>query len=223
MAPQHIVTSVVMFGVMLFVAGFIYDDQPKRGPTPLSERCSELGGEWLYKSADLLCLMPDGSKLSYSAAEDTFLPFEGGGGLIQVAQASSLGSLVKRVCQQERDPDFSDLPVEVEDVDRPIVDFSSHEAALHYRTAITKDVARGVNFGGKYVVSTWGCGEGCVGSAVIDVTSGFIASYGLEASRFDFQPDSLLLKVDTDTYYTIDRHATDSALMSWDEVCGQGR
>ena len=50
MTQQQILNSVIMFGVVLMVAGFIYDDQPKRGPTPLSERCSELGGCLLYTS-----------------------------------------------------------------------------------------------------------------------------------------------------------------------------
>ena len=191
-----------MFGVVLMVAGFIYDDQPKRGPTPLSERCSELGGEWLYKSADLLCMMPDGSKLSYSASTDTFVPYSGSGGVVAVAQASTGERQAADDCTLT--PSFDEYQANQSFAGRAQVDFSTNEAATHHRTAITKDVAAGVNFAGKYVVSTWGCGEGCKGSAVINAESGKILSYGLQSSSFTFDQNSNLLDAKREGYYVVE-------------------
>jgi len=205
MTQQQILNSVIMFGVVLMVAGFIYDDQPKRGPTPLSERCSELGGEWLYKSADLLCLMPDGSKLSYSAASDDFVPYQGSGGVVAVAQASTGEQRLADDCNPA--PSFDDYQANQSFAGRANVDFSTNEAATHHRTAITKDIAAGVNFSGKYVVSTWGCGDGCKGSAVINAESGKILSYGLESTNFTFKRESGLLDAKREGYYVIEDDA----------------
>ena len=201
MTPQHKVMSVVGFGLLLLVLGFIYDDQPKPGPTPLAERCSELGGEWLYKSADLLCLLPGGDKLSYHPASDTFEPYVSSGGLVPVAQASTGEKVAVDTCTQE--PEFADYAANQSFAGRPKVDFTTNEAAGRYRTAITKDVARGVNFAGKYVVSTWGCGEGCQGSAVIDAETGAIVEYGLESNRFAFEDNSRLLDAGREGYYVL--------------------
>lgn len=190
-----------MFGVVLLIAGFIYDDQPKRGPTPLSQRCSELGGEWLYKSADLLCLMPDGSKLSYSAAEDNFLPYSGSGGVVPVAQASSGDGVVEECLST---PDFDDYKTSDTFDGVARVDFSTNEDATRYRTAIAKDMAAGVNYAGRYVVSIWGCGNGCQGSAVVNGDTGKILSYGVTAPSYAFERQSKLLYVEGSGYFLID-------------------
>ncbi len=66
------------------------------------------------------------------------------------------------------------------------VNFSSWPEATKYRSAIEKDVARGVNFAGSYVVATWGCGtnrSSCVGHAVVDAQSGDILLYKERATR----------------------------------------
>jgi hypothetical protein len=202
MTQQQIVTGVVGFGVVLLIAGFIYDDQPKRGPQPLAERCSELGGEWIYKSADLLCLMPDGNKLSYSAAEDGFIPYTGSGGVVAVAQASTGERQPVGSCSST--PSFDDYQTNQSFNGRAKVDFSTNEAATHYRTAITKDVTRGVNFAGKYVVSTWGCGEGCQGSAVINGETGKILSYGMTSTGYEFDVNSRLLDAEKEGYFVVE-------------------
>lgn len=79
------------------------------------------------------------------------------------------------------------------------VDFSSWPEARKYKTAIEKDVARGVNFAGSYIVATWGCGTKrtpCVGHAVIDAQTGKILLYKEDAKRtgeFSRDTSSLVL------------------------------
>lgn len=81
------------------------------------------------------------------------------------------------------------------------VDFSSWPEATKYRTAITEDVERGVNFAGSYVVSTWGCAKSrrsaaCVGHAVVNARTGEIVLYDVIAKRTgDFSVGSNLFSV----------------------------
>lgn len=187
----------------LVVVTLAYDQEPRVETPSLAERCSELGGEWLYKSADLICLQADGSRLAYDLGSDSFLPDSTAESLIPVVEAAGVVSSVStEIC--DADVLFVDFAVD-EDLftGRPRVDFSTNQAAQRYRTAISKDVARGVNFASKYVVSTWGCGEGCKGSAVINAETGKILSYGLTAPRFSYQSDSRLLMVGYEQYYEI--------------------
>ncbi|MCG5075352.1 hypothetical protein [Paraburkholderia tagetis] len=51
-----------------------------------------------------------------------------------------------------------------------------------YRTAI-RDAAKGpINFAGRYVLASWGCGAGCVMAAAIDTQSGRVTSLPFSVS-----------------------------------------
>jgi hypothetical protein len=81
-------------------------------------------------------------------------------------------------------------------------DFSSWPDAATYRTAITKDVARGVNFAGAYIVSTWGMpavdDHRHIGFAIVDGRNGTILTYGqTEVYDVDFRSESSLLLLES--------------------------
>lgn len=225
MTRKYVMPALV--GLTIIVIGLIFlsRGRTQSAESSLVDRCSQLDGEWLYQSDDQICLMASGVRLAYSQAADEFLmaAIDQDSGLI--APVSEVALEVDQVCQAVgQELDFIDLPVPISQqvqVDHPRVDFSTNEAARLYRTAISKDVARGVNYAGKFVVSTWGCGKGCVGSAVIDATDGFIASYGLKASSYGYRPDSFLLKAGSENYI-IDLRAVSSTLVPWQEVCSVG-
>jgi hypothetical protein len=77
------------------------------------------------------------------------------------------------------------------------VDFSTNEQAEEFRTQIVNGVeSNGVNFAGYYSVVTWGCGTGCQSSAIIDVRTGEIVSFGIISARgLKFAENSRLLVV----------------------------
>lgn len=203
MIQTRFLLGIVGIGVLFLVIGFMYLDRPKPGPKPLAERCSELGGEWLYRSADLLCLMPSGDKLAYSPSQDTFVPYTQKSGVVQIVQAATNTGEAIQDCSQP--PRFEDYQSNQAFAGEAKIDFSTNESALHYRTAIKKDVAAGVNLAGKYVMSTWGCGQGCKGAAVINAETGKILAYGLQATKFTFQDESNLVRVGEDEYFVIEQ------------------
>jgi hypothetical protein len=41
-----------------------------------------------------------------------------------------------------------------------------------FRSAIREAAAKGPNFAGHYTIAEWGCGSGCMSSAVIDAVTG---------------------------------------------------
>lgn len=197
-------SMVVGVALGLLVLGVILRTNRQTPQLSLADKCSTLGGEWLYKSADLICLMADGTRLVYSSANDGFEPQVHDSGIIPVAQASTQTDEMVELCKIDDAPVLADYATDVVKVHKPQVDFSTNTAARLYRTAISKDVSRGVNFAGKYVVSTWGCGEACVGSAVVNADTGKILMYGLQASSYDFAVDSRLLQVGETGYYSLE-------------------
>ncbi len=194
---------VVMFAVIGIVA---LDPLAKPTPASLIERCEEKDGEWLYNSDRRVCILADGTWLQYDLASDDFVSPQ-----VQVPIALAAEpepeiaeSWNEDVATCEREPQFEDYPmVSMYDGRLASVDFSTNKAAEHHRTAIRKDMVD-VNFGGRYVFSYWGCGEGCKGSAVIDGETGEILMYGLKARSFDFVSDSRLLIVNSNEYYAVE-------------------
>jgi len=81
----------------------------------------------------------------------------------------------------------------------------SDEKAMMFRTRLCSTSKQNVNFAGEYVLSTWGCGAGCVNGAVVSHKTGqvnfmptvsFPASipflYGIK-NNLRFSPHSRLL------------------------------
>ena len=206
MTSRYVLPTLVGFVLVLVVIGVASSGRVVETELSLEERCSEIGGEWLYRSADRICLKADGTRLTYNLAIDAFVSPETGGSSTPVvlAAATEVGSTQvasANTCNQP--PEFKDYQSDETFSGRPKVDFSTNDEARLYKTAISKDVARGVNFAGKYVVSTWGCGQGCVGLAVINAETGKILEYGLKSTGYAFEIESSLLDGRGLGYYSI--------------------
>lgn len=73
----------------------------------------------------------------------------------------------------QKTPTFTQYAVEVEKKTTKNINFNSHPEATIYQTNLKNALAHSaVNFGGKYILTTWGCGSGCLQGAIIDVHSG---------------------------------------------------
>jgi hypothetical protein len=207
MMSRNFVLSSLAVALMLLAFGYGYTQSQRPSTPSLAERCTELGGEWLYNSHEKICTMPDGEWLAYSLSKDAFVPqSELELGLPEVLAASDEVAASDSVRSCDEPLEFSAYPVAEEEVfsGLPAVDFLTNDAARYYHTAISKDVSRGANFAGKYVVSTWGCGSGCVGSAVVNAESGKILNYGLTSTGYDFSVDSRLLDAHNEGYYVVE-------------------
>lgn len=58
--------------------------------------------------------------------------------------------------------------------------------ARKFRTSVRWAVEEGVNFGGHYVVATWGCGTGCAQFAIIDAITGTVYDPPFSAVYFHY-------------------------------------
>jgi len=57
------------------------------------------------------------------------------------------------------------------------IDFKSNPIAERYRTVITEKYNElDVNFASYYIITTWGCGSGCVSGAMVDIRDGIVYS-----------------------------------------------
>lgn len=112
-------------------------------------------------------------------------------------------------------PDFKDFPTPktyTGKVTPP--DVVSQPKARMFRTMLRENVKQGVNFAGRYVFASWGCGSGCTDSGIVDaetaqvyfdpqieaVVNGigspefhFLGEPPQKLSKLDFRPDSSLL------------------------------
>lgn len=172
--------------------------------------CEARGGAWVHNAKDPLCMTPDegllelvdGSFVAYTSADPweqpQAAPLEGRelvGGEVSIAQEESAIYAAARqgaMCEE--------VAMETYEGRVAKVDFSSWPDAAKYRTAITKDVKRGVNFAGSYIVSTWGCGrkksDACVGHAIIDARTGKIVLYDvIGRTGADFSRESNVFSV----------------------------
>lgn len=181
--------------IRVFLAG------PTEGSVAhMMEHCADAGGEWLHGADEPTCIRPDGEWLHFSASAHGFVTEEEAASHAHAHNQAALGEPIVAAATTEIDcgealPEFADYPVdEVSKAKVNEPDFSTQPAADHHRTAISKDVTRGVNFAGHYVLAEWGCGKGCYGLAVVEAETGAIQGYGTKAtSLFDYRDDSRLI------------------------------
>ena len=70
-------------------------------------------------------------------------------------------------------PTYSQYSTKVEKKTAKNVNLKSHAEAKFYRTNLKKALTNSdLNFGGKYILTYWGCGSGCTQGAIIDVHTG---------------------------------------------------
>ena len=90
-------------------------------------------------------------------------------------------------------PAFEDYPATVVDKKprlKPKLERGSD--FWEYRTKIREGAAEPINFAGRYIFVSWGCGTSCQYSVIIDGLTGEIHD-GIIGTDFEFQTDSNLL------------------------------
>lgn len=84
-------------------------------------------------------------------------------------------------------PSFRQYGAKVEKAKAKKIDFASHPRARTFRTNLSNALKSGVNFGGHYIVATWGCGTNCTESAIVDARTGRVFfPKELEGAGFGF-------------------------------------
>lgn len=67
---------------------------------------------------------------------------------------------------------FAKYPAKVEQVTAKDINLKSHKYARMFRTNLRNSLKEGVNFAGRFVASSWGCGTSCLQTAIIDGKTG---------------------------------------------------
>ena len=83
-------------------------------------------------------------------------------------------------CQERAKKDVdseTDQPSYTENILKADIDFKSNPLAEQYRTVITEKYNElEVNFASYYIITTWGCGSGCVSGVMVDIRDGMVYS-----------------------------------------------
>lgn len=178
----------------------VFFASPREGSLAhMIDHCHEADGEWLYGAVEPTCIRVDGEWLEFNEHAHGFITGEEAA-LHPHAGEPTVAAAATDIDCGENLPEFEDYPV-TEAFDGRVAspDFSTQPEADHHRTAISRDVDRGVNFAGHYVLAEWGCGAGCYGMAVVDATDGSIDGYGTKATRlFEYREDSRLIGSNTE-------------------------
>lgn len=95
----------------------------------------------------------------------------------------------------------SPIPLNSKITDKSDIDFKSNSIAEDHRTVITEKYNElEVNFASYYVITTWGCGSGCVTGVMIDTRDGIVYSmpedkeWGGNGTYIESKKESKLLK-----------------------------
>ena len=91
--------------------------------------------------------------------------------VLLIALAISIAS-----CQDKTKKDAASenpIPANSETQGKAAIDFESDPVANEYRTVISEKYNElEVNFASYYIITTWGCGSGCVSGAMVDTRDG---------------------------------------------------
>ncbi len=97
---------------------------------------------------------------------------------------------------------FEDFNVKIENINSVPIDYNSNKIAKQFKTVISEQYVKGINFAGHYSITEWGCGSNCFETAITDIKTGKVyagpTSYDVGGVRFDrqyidFRPDSKLI------------------------------
>ena len=78
---------------------------------------------------------------------------------------------------KKKEDSISTIPLNSERTVKADINFKSNPIAERYRTVITEKYTElGVNFASYYVITTWGCGSGCVTGVMVDIRDGIVYS-----------------------------------------------
>lgn len=111
----------------------------------------------------------------------------------------------KPIATLNKTPKYESYPAKVvyAEAQPPLV--LATKLAKRYKTVITEESAKPVNFAGHYRVATWGCGTDCRGFAIINKQTGAVYTLpglvevagvmGIEEDRLAFKADSRLFVI----------------------------
>ena len=102
---------------------------------------------------------------------------------------------------KKKEDSISIIPLNSERTVKADINFKSNPIAERYRTVITEKYTElGVNFASYYVITTWGCGSGCVTGVMVDIRDGFVYSmpedkdWGGNGTYIESKKESKILK-----------------------------
>ena len=102
---------------------------------------------------------------------------------------------------KKKEDSISTIPLNSERTVKADINFKSNPIAERYRTAITEKYNElEVNFASYYVITTWGCGSGCVTGVMVDIRDGFVYSmpedkdWGGNGTYIESKKESKILK-----------------------------
>lgn len=82
------------------------------------------------------------------------------------------GLAISAFAQTGRVPTLAQYRATVEKARAKSIDFRNSPGARSFRTRLTEGLREGVNFAGRYILTGWGCGTGCISGAIIDARTG---------------------------------------------------
>ena len=102
---------------------------------------------------------------------------------------------------KKKEDSISTIPLNSERTVKADINFKSNPIAESYRTVITEKYNElEVNFASYYVITTWGCGSGCVTGVMVDIRDGFVYSmpedkdWGGNGTYIESKKESKILK-----------------------------
>ena len=102
---------------------------------------------------------------------------------------------------KKKEDTINTIPLNSERRVKADINFKSNPVAERYRTVITEKYNElEVNFASYYVVTTWGCGSGCVTGVMVDIRDGFVYSmpedkdWGGNGTYIESKKESKILK-----------------------------
>jgi len=213
--PWRLALPSVFLGwlALVLVIKFFSGGEPTQASYKSS--CEEQNGEWLQNAAQPTCVFPGGKLVVFDNPQYTPSSSPTPRPSVLASDDSSVPATDPAPeCGYGVRGEFADYPATDTFRGRPHKpDFSTFPDAAKYRTAITRDVARGVNFAGAYVISTWGRSQTfnetkTIGFAIVDARDGRIIDYSERADyvswsgvvlSVDYRKDSRFFRVYSST------------------------
>jgi hypothetical protein len=101
-----------------------------------------------------------------------------------------------RLIKYNRPIEFEKFKVDTFTSAKRHINYKSNSLAKQFRTVIEQNYSReGLNFGGHYNITIWGCGTSCQSGAVTDLKTGNVYPMPTASGGYDYKKNSRLLAV----------------------------
>lgn len=203
---KRFLSPTLIFSATAFILVFKFFTGGQPTEASYESSCTEQGGEWLQNATKPTCVFKGGRLVVFDDTQDTHPPTPSPIPTITPSDFwTTPASDPAPECGYGKLGEFADYPATEFYKGRPHKpDFSTWPDAAKYRTAITKDVARGVNFAGAYVLSRWGMpsddAQKHEGFAIVDARTGRIVTYWTDIpTGIDFKRSSRFFRISSST------------------------